>query len=394
MVQLEGTSGSAPANVIRLRVGYDSVQSLVKEYTASLGRGGCLLVTRKAVEPGACFLFEMSCEGVEERLVVEGEVVRVRAISAPSPAFELAVRYRASAATRAALDVMLAAIGVDTSYAIVREAPRIPVNLPAGDSRGELRYYVRDVSAGGMRIECVRGTCQVVLGDRVLIGIRQTSGPKVFVTGTVRWSRHVTRSGELQFGVRFDELSDEQDPRRQAIDGLVQLRRPAQVFVHIVDFKSRQASRMKGSRELRRVEPAEVRAAVTDLAQRELAERFGLEVVDSPIDHLLGEDSALGRASLAGDLTGEIRVHASSSLCSAVAEQVGGAEVPCNEALQKVVERFGRSLCLELAKSGFEVTSGQQQGESAEARAGDVVHTTFLAGERGLAALRVIARVP
>lgn len=385
MAQHEGPSGVAQGNVIRLRVGYGSVQSLVKEYTASLGRGGCLLVTRKAVALGACFLFEMSCEGFAETLYVEGEVVRVRTIHAACEAYELAVRYRASSATRAALDVMLGAIGVDTSYEIVRDAPRIPVNLPAGDSQGDLRYYVRDVALGGMRIECVHGTCQATPGDRVLIGIRQTNGPKEFVAGVVRWAGHVPRTGQLQFGVKFDELADPVDPRRRVIDGLIQLRRPAQMFVNIVDFTSRQVSRMRGSR---RVSPAEVCAAANELAVHELTQQFELEVVDSPIDHLLGEDSALGRAILAGHLNGEISVRASGSFCGALAQQMG--EVSPGEALQKVVERLGRALCFELVKSGFEVSPGDAASEADDF--GEFAHTTFLAGERGLVSLRVIAR--
>ncbi|MBK7537145.1 MAG: PilZ domain-containing protein [Myxococcales bacterium] len=249
MVQLVGTV-EHPETVIRLRVGYRSVQSLVTEYTASLARGGCLLVTRKAVSPGARFLFEMACDDVDmgAPLLVEGEVVRVRPVNAGCEAYELAVRYRSSPSTRAALDVLLASIEVDTNFAVVREAPRIPVNLPAEDSLGVQRYVVRDVARGGMRIECARGSCQVTIGDRVLIGVHPAMGRKVFIGGTVRWAGHHPRGGELQFGVRFDELRDPQDPRRLAIDSLVQLERPSQVLVHIVDFKSKQANRMRGAR--------------------------------------------------------------------------------------------------------------------------------------------------
>lgn len=399
MVQREGTEDPSRETVIRLRVGYRSVQSLVKEYTASLGRGGCLLVTRKAVAPGARFLFEMSCDEVGDLLVVEGEVVRVRPVNAECEAYELAVRYRSSPSTRAALDVLLASIEVDSSYPVVREAPRIPVNLPADDSVGHVRYVVRDVSRGGARIECTLGTCQVAPNDRVLLGVHPRSGPKVFIGGTVRWAGHQAHGGELQFGVQFDSLHSADDPRRHAIESIIQLEPPSQLLVHVVDLKSKQSNRLRGARELRRVELAEVRSAVSALVKRDLLDRYSLNIVDSPVDQLLEKVACVARVGLEGDLSGELLVHANLPLCGAVANQITGelaAEADAAalyDALRELAVRLAGALCDGLERAGFEVAPTPPLLDSAPAP-GRVawVHSVALAGGAGLATLKVVAR--
>lgn len=397
MVQLVGTV-EHPETVIRLRVGYRSVQSLVKEYTASLGRGGCLLVTRRAVAPGARFVFEMSCDEFGDSLVVEGEVVRVRPVNATCEAYELAVRYRSAPSTRAALDVLLASIEVDTSYPVVREAPRIPVNLVADDSVGNVRYVVRDVSRGGARIECSIGSCQVAPNDRVLLGVHPATGPKVFIGSTVRWSTRSASGGEQQFGVQFDAVHAAEDPRRQAIESLVQLEPPAQLLVHVVDLKSRQSNRLRGARELRRVELAEVRSAVGQLVQRDLLERYNLVVVDSSIDALLEEVSCVARVGLEGDLSGELRMHANPPLCAAVASQITGEAEPeadsdaLYDALRELAVRLAGALCDGLERAGFDVAATPPLlDEPSSARQVAWVHNIALAGGAGLATLKIVA---
>ncbi|HRC54761.1 MAG TPA: PilZ domain-containing protein, partial [Kofleriaceae bacterium] len=129
------------------------------EYTACLARGGCLLVTRRAVEVGSLFRFEMVCQEQAEAVELEGEVVRVRPIHGDTMSYELAVQYRSHTA-QAALEELLARIGTDDthSHQIVRRFPRIPVNLPAEDSQGlGRRYLIRDLSAGGAEPLVLRG---------------------------------------------------------------------------------------------------------------------------------------------------------------------------------------------------------------------------------------------
>lgn len=399
---MERSGGSEPREqtVIRLRVGYRSVQSLVKEYTASLGRGGCLLVTRRPVALGALFLFEMTCDDIEDPLLVQGEVVRVRRVNAAGEAYELAVRYRSSAETRAALEVMLAAIDVDTSYPVVREAPRIPVNLSAADSVGRGRYTVRDVSRGGARVECTLGSCEVALGDRVLLGVHLTDGPKVFIGSTVRWAGR-PGAGELQFGVKFDDLGGAEDLRRRAVDNLLALEVPSQLLVHVVDLKSKQRRRFHGARELRRVELAEVRAAMSDLLHQEPLAELGLDAVDGSVDGLFEEISYVARVGLRGDLNGELRVLANRSLCLVVARTILAGDDPpsdsaaLGDALREFSVRLAGALCDHLELAGFEVAATPPLLEGAARDSRWVwVHGTCLAGANGLANLRVICEDP
>ncbi|MEZ4360054.1 MAG: PilZ domain-containing protein [Kofleriaceae bacterium] len=397
MIEFEGRADPSKETVIRLRVGYRSVQSLVKEYTASLGRGGCLLVTRKAVAPGARFVFEMTCDEVGELLVVEGEVVRVRLVNAAQEAYELAVRYCSSPATQAVLDVMLASIGVDSSYPVVRAAPRIPVNLPADDSVGQSRYVVRDVSRGGARVECTLGACRVNPEDRVLLGVSPRSSAKIFVGGTVRWVGHPAQEGELQFGIQFDELRSADDPRRLAIDSLTRFERPQQLLVHVVGDKSRQST-LSRDVERRRPELAEVRSAVATLVKQGPLERCGLQVVDSSVDHLLEDFACTARVAMQGDFAGELQIHATPPLCAVVAGQITGDLTPnldstsLHDALGELAVRLAGALCDSLERSGFEITPSAPLVDPPPSPVPSAwVHSVALAGRAGLATLKVVA---
>ena len=63
---------------VRLRVSYRSPTSLLQAFTRSVGKGGVSLPSRKALERGTRFVFELVAPDVLEAVEVTGEVVEVR----------------------------------------------------------------------------------------------------------------------------------------------------------------------------------------------------------------------------------------------------------------------------------------------------------------------------
>lgn len=417
-----GQAGAAPT-VVRLHVSYRSARSLVTEYTACLARGGCLLVTRRAVEVGSLFRFEMVCQEQAEAVELEGEVVRVRPIHGDTMSYELAVQYRSHTA-QAALEELLARIGTDDthSHQIVRRFPRIPVNLPAEDSQGlGRRYLIRDLSGGGMRLEAI-GVVDAMVGSRVLLGVRfGQQDPLAFLPGSLAWRRATADANRFHLGVKFAELEELTEAQRRALRELTRLRRPSQVFVHLVEPLLRHTQRVTLAASHRQVDQRELGTLVSELARRELTVKLGMALVDTNLTHMIeNEHSCVARVGFTGDLMGEIRLRASLELCAAIAAQIGGEMVPLDDraalgdTLRELVVSLGGALCDRLEAAGYDVAmtppSLETPASAAEvarlplpdragdlgalpgAQADDLVHSVSMAGMRGIAVLSVHSR--
>lgn len=389
---------TSPMPTIRLRVGYRSVESLVKEYTASLGRGGCLLLSRRPVATGARFLIEMTCDRVAAPVHIEGEVVRMRPVSAAGEAYELAVQYRASPDARAALDELLAAIEIDPDYAIVRQAPRIPVAISATDSGGRPEFVVRDLSWGGARIECRSSAIDAAIGDRVELGIHFAEGPEVWVGSRVRWTGYPDRTAGLQFGLQLEQLSGS-DPRHRAIGELLALRPPSRMTVHLIH--RRLAQHGEASLRRPRLSVAEVRAALGDALRRDPGAALGLHVVDGSTAGLFDGVSYVARVGLRGDVEGEFRVIANHSMATAVTNHVLGdlewtpESSLLSDTLREFAVRLATALCSTLERSGYDVeaTAPLPEGE-APRDSWTLAHCAVLCGERGLASVEMLLDSP
>lgn len=379
---------------IRLRVGYRSVESLVKEYAASLGRGGCLLLSRRPVATGARFLIEMTCDRVAAPVHIEGEVVRMRPVSAAGEAYELAVQYRASADARAALDEMLAAIEIDTDYAIVRQAPRIPVAIAATDGSSRQEFVVRDLSWGGARLECRSGALDAAIDDRVELGIHFAGSPAVLVGSRVRWTGYPDRTAGLQFGLQLDGLT-ESAPGHHAIGELLSLRSPSRLTVHLVN--RRLARQSAAPLRPPRLSVAEVRVALEDALRRDPGAALGLRVVDGSAAGLFDGVSYVARVGLRGDVEGELRVIANHSMATAVTGHVLGdlewapEASLLSDALREFAVRLTTALCSTLERSGYEVeaTAPLPEGEAPRS-SWTLAHSAVLCGERGLASVEML----
>jgi CheY-specific phosphatase CheX len=409
-----GQTSSAPA-VIRLRVVYRTAEALVTEYTACLTRGGCLLAAHKSVDVGSVFVFEMTCADTSPGMVgaveVQGEVVRVRPIYGATLTYELAVQYRTTGAERPALNAMLAKIEVARGYTVVREFPRIPVNLPAEDSRDGGRYVVRDISRGGMCVEAL-ASCDVEIGTRVLLAVRlcAATAPLSFIGGTVRWKRPTSEATlqawirfavpvGAQFGVEFDEFESLSGQQQMVIDELTGLVRPHHVFLHLTGQEGRRRSPGDAAPEGRRlVNASEVSAVVVEIAKQKLSIALGLSIVDAEAVDQLGSSSHTARVAITGDLVGEIEMRASVDLCAAIAAQISGDEVAVEDqaaledALCEFVVSLAGEFCDRLEISGHEVSiTVPLAGDEPNEAPGDRVHAVSLAGPRG--AVMFIVRV-
>jgi CheY-specific phosphatase CheX len=384
---------SAPA--IRLRVGYHSAQSLIAEYTARLASRSCLLATRKAVDPGAIFVFEMYCPDHETPVELEAEVVRARPIYGTSVTYELAMQYRASRAGQAALEGLLRRIEIDRSYAKVRAFPRIPVNLSAEDAGGEHRgYVVRDLSQGGMLLECQAAGRGMQRGARALLGVSfAEQEPLVFLPGTVRWNRANPVDGSVQLGVAFSNLDTLTGVQRGTLDFLTRLTRPHQLLVHLTDHGGR--TRPLGAAPRR----AELHNVIAAIARQELAVALGISVLDEPVAELFRGESYQARVGLVGRLRGEIALTASLELCAAIAAQIAGDKVALDDVpaimdgLREFVVSLGGSLCDRLETQGIDVSLTEPLlGEAPPRDLRDEVHAFAMRGARGSAVFQVVVR--
>jgi hypothetical protein len=401
---------SPAQSTIRLRVAYGSAQALLTEYTASLSRGGCMLTARRPVEVGAVFRLEMVCtDGLSTEfvtpVVVEGEVVRVRPIYGAYLSYELAVRYRTTGAERPALESLLSRLRVDAGYAEVREHPRVPVNLLAEGSQGDgRRYFVRDVSRGGMRLHAQEIERDLTDGSRVVLGVRlcESTAPLVFLGGTVRWVRRLPEGGGSEVGVAFDDHDSFRPAQRMVLDELTRLVRPYQVFLHLGGTLPRSVTGKITFAARRRVAVTEVAAMLMEIAARDLPISLGLQVVEAPLHELLAlRPACTARVEFSGDFVGGISLRASVELCAAIAQQITGDAVVLGDeptlldALREFTVGLGGGLCDRLEAVGYEVTlSAPVTEEASPAPRDDAEHRIALAGASGFAVLSLRIDAP
>jgi hypothetical protein len=143
--------GTTAPEIVRLKVAYRSPETLLGEFTRSIGRGGVALESKKSLAVGTKFIFELWVKGVSRPVEVLGEVVRV--VPSASGQFILNIRYD-QAPDRSALDAVLGFIFQAHGQDQARAHPRIPVNLPATNGTPySSSYLIRDLSLGGMGIE-------------------------------------------------------------------------------------------------------------------------------------------------------------------------------------------------------------------------------------------------
>jgi PilZ domain len=136
---------------IRLKVSYKSAESLLSEFTRSVGRGGVTIETRKTVPLGTRFIFELYAQGIATPVEVFGQVLQV------SPGLNdkhlLHIRYD-SGTDRTGLDTVIQRIFEAQQFEKIRKHPRIPLNLRGTeDAPYSPQYVVRDISLGGVGVE-------------------------------------------------------------------------------------------------------------------------------------------------------------------------------------------------------------------------------------------------
>ena len=136
---------------VRLKVSYKSAETLLSEYTRSVGKGGVAIESRRAVPVGTRFIFELHAQGVEKAVEVLGEVIGVTGAGAGKHL--LNIRYDPGQ-ERDGLDALLSRIFEAHRYEKVRKFARIPLNLRATEEAPySPSYLIRDISMGGVGVE-------------------------------------------------------------------------------------------------------------------------------------------------------------------------------------------------------------------------------------------------
>lgn len=175
-----------PAQPIRLRVSYKSPESLVGEFTRSVGKGGVALESRRKLEVGTRFVFELWAQGVDRPVEVLGEVVKVT--PAHSGKWLLGIRYDRGQ-DNGGLDAALGRILDAHRYEKVRKFPRIPLQLRATeDTPYSPSYLLRDLSRGGAGLEIESTTVPRTVrpGVPFLLELWTTSGT-LALHGEIAW---------------------------------------------------------------------------------------------------------------------------------------------------------------------------------------------------------------
>jgi len=171
---------------VRLRVSYRSPTSLLQAFTRSVGKGGVSLPSRKPLERGTRFVFELVAPDVQEPVEVTGEVVEVRA--AANGEYVLGIRYLPGRSRRG-LDAVLSRLFESHRDEQVRRYPRVPVHLRAQEHSGLVTVWsVRDLSRGGAGVELEAGDLpsRAQMGSPVLIEVWLDSG-SILLHGEVVW---------------------------------------------------------------------------------------------------------------------------------------------------------------------------------------------------------------
>lgn len=211
---------------VRLKVAYKTPQSLVGEYTRSVGQGGVTLETRRSLPLGTRFTFEMHAGGVPRPVEVLGEVVQVEPRARDR--YLLTVRYGA-AQDRGGLDAVLQHIFAQDERTGLRRFPRLPLHVRALEGRPlSPSFVVRDISRGGVGLEVSAPALprMVQVGTPFLLEMDMKEGP-LMLHGEVVWTSTVPRKGSDAvtpgFGATFGRLRPDMLARLEALMALESL---------------------------------------------------------------------------------------------------------------------------------------------------------------------------
>lgn len=192
---------------VRLKVAYKTPESLLGELTKSVGRGGVRIETKKALEVGTKFVFELRSPGVRDSVEVMGTVMTVTE-TAPGK-FVLHIKYEPPR-NRLGLDAVIKRIFETSQFDKNRKAPRIPLHVRATETRPDApTYRIRDISAGGVGIDVEADTLprHVRVGTEFQIQMKLTTG-MLTVPGQVVWAVTTRASDTMppRVGVAFTAL--------------------------------------------------------------------------------------------------------------------------------------------------------------------------------------------
>lgn len=200
-----------------MRVGYKSPESLLQAFTQSVGQGQVQLPSRRNVVLGTRFLFELHLKRLKKPVEVQGEVVRVNAVS--HGVFNVTVQY-AFGQDRSALDATLKELFDDHQRDKVRSNPRVPFHVIAQDESGNAKYRIRDLSKGGAGLEVISGDLspEMIVGVPVFLEIHTSDGV-AGIHGAIAWVRASPEDPRKHgMGIRFGKLQVNQ---RQSLDRLL-----------------------------------------------------------------------------------------------------------------------------------------------------------------------------
>lgn len=211
---------------VRLKVAYKTPQSLLGEYTRSVGQGGVTLETRRSLPLGTRFTFELHAGGVPRPVEVLGEVVQVE--PRERERYLLTVRYGVSQ-DRTALDAMLQRIFSTQEHEGLRRFPRLPLHVRATEAAPlSPLFFVRDISQGGVGLEVQAPALprKVHVGTPFLLEMDLQGGP-LMLHGEVVWTSSVPKKHSETvipgFGATFGRLRPEMQKRLEALMSLASL---------------------------------------------------------------------------------------------------------------------------------------------------------------------------
>jgi PilZ domain-containing protein len=197
------------ADPVKLKVSYKSPETLLGEFTRSVGKGGVAIESRRSLELGTRFVFELWAKGMKRPVEVLGEVVQCS--PATKGKFLLRIRYD-STTDRTGLDEVLQKIHESHQFEKVRKHPRVPIMLHATEEAPySPSYAIRDLSMGGMglEVESDKVPRNVRVGEPFLCEIWLPTG-SLILHGEIVWAfvPPIDRAKWVSpaFGVKFGKL--------------------------------------------------------------------------------------------------------------------------------------------------------------------------------------------
>ncbi|MGA9525926.1 MAG: PilZ domain-containing protein [Myxococcaceae bacterium] len=205
---------------IRLKVSYKNAESLLSEFTRSVGRGGVTIETRKTVPLGTRFVFELYAQGIPTPVEVYGHVLQVS--RGVHDKHLLHIRYDPGA-DRTGLDTVIQQIFDAQQHEKIRKHPRVPLNLRGTEEAAySPQYIVRDISLGGVgvEVEADKLPAAVRTGQPFLLEIWLSLGT-LALYGEILWAFTPPNGGARilnpAFGVQFGKLRPETLERLEKI---------------------------------------------------------------------------------------------------------------------------------------------------------------------------------